>query len=113
MQNFLFQDSHLIRHLLYPYLHIGHSRVDAKKSSSAPIWSTGRVLALAAVTAISTYALATFRSEQQNLDYARPDKFPIPKYGNMDDMEKVGLSSFSEGRLLTKAGSRGNTKSGF
>lgn len=51
-------------------------------------WSTAHLLLLAAVAAASGYAGSAFFSKESR-DYSRPDKFLVPKYGNVKDMEAV------------------------
>lgn len=59
------------------------------KLNPASIWSTSRVLLLAAVTGVSAYAYATTRAAQKDRDYSRTDKFTTPKYASIHDMEAV------------------------
>lgn len=58
-------------------------------------WSTGRALFLAAVTGGLAYAVAIMRERdgKGNMirDYADPDKFEVPIYANIGEMESVSF----------------------
>jgi hypothetical protein len=67
------------------------SRHIAPKPIQASAWSTSRALLLAAISAAATYALATALPSRKNEDYSRKDKFSIPQYGTIQDMEAVSF----------------------
>ena len=68
-------------------------------------WSTQNALLLAAATAGLAYTFAMVRERNRRAegrDYADPEKFTVPRYANIKQMEMVSLLVmeliFSEGR---------------
>ncbi|KAI9740010.1 MAG: hypothetical protein M1818_004761 [Claussenomyces sp. TS43310] len=59
-------------------------------AGQSSVWSTGRVLLLAAATGATAYAFATLTTPTvESRDYSREGKFGTPKYANVNDWEKA------------------------
>lgn len=55
-------------------------------------WSTGRALLLAAATGGLAYAITVTGEKNRRIrDYSDPDKFEVPKYADIREMEMVSL----------------------
>jgi hypothetical protein len=84
------------------------------KTRHTPLWSTSRVLLLAALTGISTYTFAMQWPLSKSRDYSRIDKFSTPQYASIQDMEAVSAhvhnckSSFTQSSLGAGRNPRSN-----